>query len=81
MLTDKFYPMFEKTTVPRFKWRSLRHYAISCWIAAGIKPKTIQAWVGHSTLAMTMDTYGHLFSNDDDFSKAGDAIGKGLFTP
>jgi integrase len=48
----------------RFNWHALRHFAISCWIDAGLKPKTIQTFAGHATLAITMDRYGHLFKSD-----------------
>jgi integrase len=60
-------------------WHSLRHFAVSCWIEAGLAPKTVQTFVGHATLQMTMDTYGHMFPSEDH-SKAMDAIAKGLFT-
>jgi integrase len=30
-------------------------------IRAGVHPKVIQELLGHSTIKMTMDTYGHLF--------------------
>jgi hypothetical protein len=63
----------------RFKWHALRHFAVSCWIEAGLQPKTVQTFVGHATLQMTMDTYGHMFPSDD-FAKAMDAIAKGLFS-
>jgi len=33
--------------------------------AAGVL-KTVQARMGHSTLAMTADTYGHPFPSQDD---------------
>jgi integrase len=48
-----------------FNWHALRHFAISCWIEAGLNPKTVQELAGHSTLAMTMDRYGHAFKSDD----------------
>jgi integrase len=86
------YPLFDKlaelhktdpVTHPpapkRFTWHSLRHFAVSCWIEAGLPPKTVQTFVGHATLQMTMDTYGHMFPSEDH-SKAMDAIAKGLFT-
>ena len=44
---------------------SLRHYAVSAWIEAGLAPKTIQTFAGHSSLQVTMDRYGHLFPSDD----------------
>jgi integrase len=49
----------------RFNWHALRHFAVSCWIDAGLKPKTIQTFAGHATLAITMDRYGHLFKSDE----------------
>jgi integrase len=39
------------------------------WLA----PKTIQTFAGHSSLAVTMDRYGHLFPSDD-LKAAMDAI-------
>jgi integrase len=51
---------------------ALRHFYAS-WCAArpqdgglGLPLKTVQARMGHSTLAMTADTYGHLFPSQDD---------------
>ncbi len=92
MLQDQFYPLFDKLAElhksdpdrhppapKRFNWHALRHFAVSCWIEAGLQPKTVQTFVGHATLQMTMDTYGHMFPSDDH-AKAMDAIAKGLFT-
>jgi integrase len=31
-----------------------------------LPPKVVQERLGHSTIAMTMDTYGHLFPRGDD---------------
>ena len=53
----------KKPSCPR--WHDLRHYAISCWIEAGLPPKAIQEFAGHSSLQMTMDLYGHLFPSAD----------------
>jgi integrase len=44
----------------------LRHTYASHLIAAGRQPKTIQRLMGHSSIVETMDTYGHLFPDDDD---------------
>jgi len=62
----------------RFNWHGLRHFAVSCWIEAGLAPKTIQTFAGHASLQVTMDRYGHLFPNEDH-KKAMDQIAKGLF--
>jgi integrase len=78
MIKRDFQPLFEKLAKlhtenpavhppapPRFNWHALRHFAISCWIDAELTPKTVQTFAGHSTLAVTMDRYGHLFKSDD----------------
>jgi len=44
----------------------LRHFYASIMITAGTQPKRLQELLGHSTLAMTMDTYGHLFPPTED---------------
>jgi integrase len=50
---------------PRPRFHDLRHTAVALMIQAGAHPKVIQARCGHSTMAMTMDTYGHLFPGTD----------------
>jgi len=40
----------------------LRHTAASLLIAAGADVRAVQVILGHSTATMTMDLYGHLFS-------------------
>jgi hypothetical protein len=37
---------------------------VSCWIDAGLPPKTVQTFAGHSSLQATMDRYGHAFWSD-----------------
>ena len=55
---------------PRFNFHTLRHYAASVWITAGFTPKRLQGLLGHSSIKMTYDTYGHLFpSTEDDHAK------------
>lgn len=53
-----------------------RHFAISALIAAGTQPKEIQAFAGHATLQITMDTYGHLFPSELRDIAIADAIAK-----
>jgi integrase len=54
---------------------ALRHFFASWCInpvdrgGQGLQPKIVQDMLGHSTLAMTMDTYGHLFPADEDAHK------------
>ena len=65
--------------VERFNWHALRHYGISTWIEADLKPKTVQTFAGHSSLQVTMDRYGYLFKSDDH-TKAMEDIAKKLLS-
>jgi integrase len=91
MVKRRFFPLFDALeakhkedpehhaeALVRFNWHALRHFAVSCWIEAGLSPKTVQTFAGHSSLQVTMDWYGHLFKSDDH-KKATDAIAKNLF--
>ena len=79
LVKRKFLPLFAQPKPPaRFNWHALRHFAVSCWIEAGLAPKTVQTFAGHASLQITMDRYGHLFPSDS-YKQAMDAIAKGLF--
>ena len=43
-----------------------RHFYASWLIDRGFGPKRVQALMGHSSIQMTFDTYGHLFPQEDD---------------
>jgi integrase len=44
----------------------LRHYYASLLIAGGASVKVVQARLGHSSAKTTLDTYGHLWPDDED---------------
>ena len=49
---------------------ALRHFFASWAIEQGFSPKRLQALLGHSSIQMTFDRYGHLFpSLEDDHAK------------
>lgn len=50
----------------RLRFHDLRHTAVALAIARGAHPKAIQARMGHSTVQMTLDRYGHLFPELDE---------------
>ena len=90
LIKRRFKPLFDKAVelyqvdpgahppAPEiFGWHALRHYGISSWIDAGLAPKTIQTFAGHSSLQVTMDRYGHLFPSEDH-QRAMDRIAKNL---
>jgi integrase len=48
----------------------LRHHAASLLISSGCSVKAVQHFLGHATAAETLDTYGHLWPDDDDKIRA-----------
>jgi integrase len=54
----------------KYGLHSLRHFFASWAIEQRFTPKRLQALLGHSSIQMTFDTYGHLFpSLEDDHAK------------
>jgi hypothetical protein len=58
--------------VPRLHPHELRHTAASLAIASGADVKVVQQMPGHSSAAMTIDVYGHLFH--DGLDEVADAL-------
>jgi integrase len=54
----------------KYGLHALRHFNASWLIEQGFSPKRLQALLGHSSIQMTFDRYGHLFpSLEDDHAK------------
>jgi integrase len=60
---------------PKYGWHALRHFYASWCINRRVDGglelplKTVQDRLGHSSITMTADTYGHLFPSTDDGSE------------
>ena len=61
-----FKPALRRAGIdPAVRIHDLRHTAVALAIAAGAHPKAIQARMGHATIGVTLDRYGHLFAEQD----------------
>ncbi|MDJ0979248.1 MAG: tyrosine-type recombinase/integrase [Erythrobacter sp.] len=49
----------------RVTMHDFRHAAASLWIERGLNPKRVQYLMGHGSIQVTFDTYGHLFETED----------------
>ena len=62
----------EPIIVAKYGWHSLRHFYASWCInrkvdgGLELPPKMVQQRMGHASIAITMDVYGHLFPSTDD---------------
>jgi integrase len=55
---------------PKYGLHSLRHAAASLFIEEGWSAKRVQTVIGHSSIQMTFNVYGHLFPSPDDDREA-----------
>jgi integrase len=59
-------PVQEQCDLPHYGFHALRHVAASLFIAyLNWTPKRVQEVMGHSSITVTYDTYGHLFKDKD----------------
>jgi integrase len=58
-------PLLKRCGMPAYVFHSLRHACASLYIELGWQPKRVQDLLGHSSIVMTMDRYGHLFPQSD----------------
>lgn len=56
-----WYPAVKDAGLTGLRPHDLRHTAVSLWIAADARPNQIAAWAGHTSVAVVLDRYGHLF--------------------
>ena len=49
-----------------YSLHDFRHAAASLWIAQRVNAKRVSTWMGHSSIQITFDTYGHLFDELED---------------
>ncbi|WP_312126511.1 tyrosine-type recombinase/integrase [Brevundimonas sp.] len=69
----------KKRPVTAFSPHALRHVAVSLWLSQVPQPsaKKVQTMVGHASLQMTMDLYGHLWKDqgqDDAIAAASERL-------
>ncbi len=70
-LTRAWTRSLRKAGVRHMPLHSLRHLAASRMIATGASPKAVQAVIGHASIQLTYDTYGHLLPDSLDALAAG----------
>jgi integrase len=63
-----------KIAKPKYGLHSLRHAAASLWIQNGTNAKRIQNLMGHSSITLTYDRYGHWFADEVADQKAAEDI-------
>jgi integrase len=60
-----FQKILAEAGIPKMRFYDLRHTHASLLIAEGVHPKKIAERLGHASIKLTMDLYGHLFEGSD----------------
>jgi integrase len=60
-LTQRGFPrLLERAGLPRIRFHDLRHTAATLLLIKGVHPRLVADMLGHSTVAITLDTYSHV---------------------
>jgi integrase len=59
-------PAIEKAGLKGLRFHDLRHTFVALWISLGRNAKEVSKAAGHSSVAFTLDRYGHLYDTDSD---------------
>ena len=55
-----FLASLEKAGLPKITFYSLRHFFATILLTENVHPKVVQSMLGHSSIALTLDTYSHI---------------------
>lgn len=59
-VTKRLQRHLQAAGLPRQRFHDLRHACASLLIAQGVHPRLVMETLGHSTITLTMNTYGHV---------------------
>lgn len=75
---DVWQPAVRAAGLDPLRFHDLRHTFVSLWVDAGADPKEVSVRAGHSTVAFTLDRYGHLYGDrEEDLAERLDALLEG----
>ncbi len=60
-VNDRAYRCWAAAGLKRITMHERRHTCASYFIAAGVNAKTLSTFLGHASVTITLDRYGHLF--------------------
>ena len=66
--------MLRRLKLPNIRFHNLRHTYAALSIAAGIDLYTLSRRMGHSSISVTADRYGHLYQGNSQDADALDRL-------
>src|SRR4051812_30519924 len=70
ILRRRIHKRWEDAGLAPLGFHEARHTYASIAVAAGLNPKTLSTYMGHSTITITFDRYGHLMPGSEDEARA-----------
>ena len=64
-VADRATKAWERAALTRITLHECRHTFASLMIAAGVNAKALQVFMGHASVSITLDRYGHLFPGSE----------------
>jgi integrase len=66
LVQRSFKPLLAKAGLPEVRFHDLRHTCATILLSKGVHAKFVQELLGHSTVAITLDTYSHVLPGMSD---------------
>ena len=60
VVMKQFHELLKKAGLPKMRFHDLRHTMATLLLESDVHPKKVQERLGHSSIAITMDTYSHV---------------------
>jgi integrase len=60
LTTHRFKPLLGRAGLPQIRFHDLRHTCATLLLSKNVNPKVVSEMLGHSTIAITLDTYSHV---------------------
>jgi integrase len=61
--THRFKPLLKRSGLPQIRFHDLRHTCATLLLLKNVNPKVVSEMLGHSSIAITLDTYSHVLPN------------------
>jgi integrase len=58
-----FKPLLKRAGIPQVRFHDLRHTCATLLLTRDVNPKIVYQMLGHSSIAITLDTYSHVLPN------------------
>lgn len=66
LITRSFKPLLRRAELPNIRFHDLRHTCATLLLGKSVHVKLVQELLGHSTIAVTVDTYSHVLPGMGD---------------